>query len=202
MVDGSVSIVEPAPMSVILDGKEHRVGLFERTKTGGYVITYSDADTGAPMVRTFSQNDPAIKFHAPETIVRKLGKEYTEIIPVNDQAFLGDRTYRNAWVITASELVVDMPKARELHRGYMRTARESRLAQLDIDYLRGMEAVVASGFVREAPEQASLADIAAQKQTLRDIPQMPEIEAAETPEDLKKVWPPELGPNPTLNQAS
>lgn len=95
-----------------------------------------------------------------------------------------DREYRNAWTSDGRKITHDMAKARDLHREKMRRARKPRLEQLDLDYLRADELGDAKG-KREA---------VAKKQALRDVTEHPDIAAAQTIEDLKKVWPEILGP--------
>lgn len=89
-----------------------------------------------------------------------------------------DRTFRDAWT-DAGSVVVDMPKARELHKDTLRRLRAPLLAALDVDYQRA----------DELNDTAAKQDIAARKQALRDVTADPAIEAAKTPEELKAVMP-------------
>jgi hypothetical protein len=91
-----------------------------------------------------------------------------------------DRTFRLAWRKNGMTFSVDMPKAREVWRNKMREARAPLLAALDIQALRAVE-----GGTSGAP----LADIAAKKRALRDAPADPAIDAAQTPDELRAVWP-------------
>ena len=101
-----------------------------------------------------------------------------------------DRTYRNAWVFDhdAKAFSHDMPKAREIHKGFMRAARAPLLSALDVAYARADEKGQAGA--------ADKAQIAAQKQALRDVTADAGIAAATTPDELKGVWPSILGPKP------
>lgn len=81
-----------------------------------------------------------------------------------------DRTFRNAWT---HELLVDMPKAREIHMNRIRAVRDAKIEELDIETLKGK-------------------DVQAQKQVLRDIPQKFDLSKANTPNELKVLWPVEL----------
>lgn len=92
-----------------------------------------------------------------------------------------DRTFRGAWSDETPELVVDvdMAKARSIVRDGIRVARAPRLAELDTASLRAME----SDNVDEVKR------IAAEKQVLRDAPADPAIDKAETPEQLRAMWP-------------
>ena len=74
-------------------------------------------------------------------------------------------------------ITIDMNKAREIHRDRMRAARAPKLDVLDIAYQRAHET------------GSNTTEIVAQKQALRDVTKIPGIEAAQTPESLKAVWP-------------
>lgn len=86
-----------------------------------------------------------------------------------------DRTFRNAWTLHNSTITHDMAKAREIHRDRLRRERAPKLSALDIEFQRALEA----GSDTKA--------ITAKKQVLRDAPNDPRIDAAQTVEDLKKV---------------
>jgi hypothetical protein len=74
-------------------------------------------------------------------------------------------------------ITVNMEKARNIHREKMRAARTPLLAALDVAFQRALE------------QNANTATIVAQKQALRDVTSDPAIEAAQTVEELKAVWP-------------
>jgi len=61
----------------------------------------------------------------------------------------------------------------------MREARAPLLADLDVAYQRA----------DEAEDQGAKRVIATRKKALRDITELPEIEAATTAEELKLIWP-------------
>ena len=94
-----------------------------------------------------------------------------------------DRTFRNAW---KPDLSTDMPKAREIWRNKIRAARKPKLEALDAEYIRADET---GDHIRKQV-------IVVEKQALRDLPQNPVIELAQTPEDLKTLWPEILGVPP------
>lgn len=93
-----------------------------------------------------------------------------------------DRAYRNGWTLAGGKVAHDMAKCRELHREKLRQARAPRLAVLDVDYQRADEA----GDARRKQE------IARAKQELRDITALAEIDAAQTVDELKAIWPASL----------
>lgn len=81
-------------------------------------------------------------------------------------------------------ITLNMAKARDIHRQRLREARAPLFSALDVAFQRAME----SG--------ADTSAIVAQKQELRDVTNHPAIEAAQTAEELKAVWPDFLGPKP------
>lgn len=78
---------------------------------------------------------------------------------------------------------INMDKAREIHRNYMRAARAELMPALDVDFQRA----------QEANDSNKIKEIATKKQNLRDVTADPLIDAGKTPEELKAVWPKVLG---------
>ena len=74
-------------------------------------------------------------------------------------------------------ITVNMAKARDIHRAKMREARAPILAALDVQFQRALET------------NADTTSIVAKKQALRDVTVDPAIDAAQTTEELKAVWP-------------
>jgi hypothetical protein len=98
---------------------------------------------------------------------------------INESDIPKDRTYRRALTIKDGGITVDMPKAREIHRQNMRIERAPLLAALDVDYQRA----------DESSNKELKASIASQKQALRDVTKLAAIDEAQTPDELKQVWP-------------
>ena len=71
---------------------------------------------------------------------------------------------------------IDMAKAREIHRTNIRRARESKLAELDVEFQRALETSV------------STTDVVAKKQALRDAPAAVGITTAANTTELKAQW--------------
>tara|TARA_Y100000401_G_scaffold87640_1_gene73134 strand:- start:43 stop:300 length:258 start_codon:yes stop_codon:yes gene_type:complete len=71
---------------------------------------------------------------------------------------------------------VDMAKAREIHKTNIRTAREPKLAALDVEFQKALET------------GASTTDIVAKKQALRDAPADSGIDSASDTNALKAQW--------------
>jgi hypothetical protein len=84
-----------------------------------------------------------------------------------------DRYFRKAWRFDGAGVAVDMPQARTVHMDNIRSKRDEKLKELDIEQLKGV-------------------DVSAQKQVLRDIPQTFDLTGAATPDELKTLWPPEV----------
>jgi hypothetical protein len=94
-----------------------------------------------------------------------------------------DRTYRDAWAdVGTAALVHDLTKAKQIHRTHLRVARQPKLDALDVAYQKA----------DEAGDKAEKKRVAAAKQALRDLPAHPAIDAAQTIEDLRAVWPEDL----------
>lgn len=88
--------------------------------------------------------------------------------------------FRAAWIATSSGCTVDMPKARLLRMGRIRTERDRRLVTSDGPYLRAVE------------RGEDVTALKAYRQALRDIPQKTELTVAATPEALAALeaqWP-------------
>ena len=71
---------------------------------------------------------------------------------------------------------VDMAKAREIHKNNIREARAPKLAELDIEFQKALEA------------SADTSAIVSKKQALRDAPADSGIAAASDADALKAQW--------------
>ena len=76
-------------------------------------------------------------------------------------------------------ITVDMGIARDIWRAKIRAERDRHFKDLDVAYQRA----------DEIGDAVWKADIVSQKNVLRDAPAAAEIEAANTPEELKAFWP-------------
>ena len=97
---------------------------------------------------------------------------------VRDAASLtvpADRTFRGAWQFNGAAVEIDMAAAKEIHKDNLRQERKPRLEALDVAYMKALEAGTGA------------AEIAAQKETLRNITDDARIAAATTPEELKAL---------------
>lgn len=137
-------------------------------------IVYTRYDGGISIVSLAADTDAAL--------VRALAKIPVDSLNptvVEDTIIPTDRTFRNAWKAGIGVIEYDMPKCRDIWRNRMRVARAPKLAVLDAEYLRA----------DERGDTAEKQRIAAEKKKLRDVTIDPRIEAAQTPEVLKLIWP-------------
>ena len=71
---------------------------------------------------------------------------------------------------------IDMAKAKEIHKKNIRSAREPKLADLDVEFNKALET------------SADTATIVSKKQALRDAPADSDIESAADAAALKAQW--------------
>ena len=86
-----------------------------------------------------------------------------------------DRTFRGAWTFNGNAVEIDMTAALAIHKDNLRAERAPRLAALDVAYMKALEAGTGA------------AEIAAQKETLRNITDDARLAAATTPDALKAL---------------
>tara|TARA_Y100001963_G_scaffold125667_1_gene177454 strand:- start:227 stop:685 length:459 start_codon:yes stop_codon:yes gene_type:complete len=105
------------------------------------------------------------------------------IIPTEDVPT--DDTFFDAWKFESNKIMTDMTKAKELHKQKIREARETKLAELDIEFQKAQET------------SADTSTIVSKKQALRDAPADSAINAASDEAALKSQWNTSiLGPSP------
>ena len=71
---------------------------------------------------------------------------------------------------------IDMAKAREIHKTYIRVARAPKLQELDVEFQKALET------------STDTSAIVAKKKALRDAPSDSAIDAATTETELKATW--------------
>ena len=71
---------------------------------------------------------------------------------------------------------INMTKAKEIHKNFIREARAPKLADLDVEFQKALET------------GSDTAAIVSKKQALRDAPADSTIEAAKTDAELKAQW--------------
>lgn len=89
-----------------------------------------------------------------------------------------DNSYIRAWVLNNDnkKIEIDMIKARDVVRKRIRFARERHLQKLDVEFQRALET------------NQNTEEIVNKKQVLRDAPEDPRIDAAQTVEELESLW--------------
>lgn len=140
-------------------------------------IVYERPDGGLSIV------SPAPKNHLEKVFGRMTDEQYRthvyersipadakNVREVTDDEIPQDRHFRNAWKLNGTKIDVDLEKAREIHMNEIRKLRDKKLAELDIETLKGK-------------------DVQVQKQILRDLPQKYDLTIAKTPERLKTMIP-------------
>lgn len=185
--DGSgIQIIQVIAQKVrFADGKEMPV----RLSDGKILVGWSDEGERQKYLLDVTRGKYVFAYPTPEECVAKWHPDHPQPVNLNGKRQItpadipADRTFRAAWKDVATKIDIDMPKARDIWRDRMRVARAPKLAALDAAYLRA----------DEAGDALLKRTIAAQKQVLRDVTTLPAIEAAKTPEELKAVWPAELG---------
>lgn len=103
-------------------------------------------------------------------------KEDEDCRVVNSEDLPSDRMFRDAWTIDGT---IDLYQAKEIWKDKIRNARERRLKELDITWMKAIE----KGHMEEA------ASIARLKQELRDITKREELNDATSIEEIKSFWP-------------
>lgn len=172
--DGTCAVTHPCPDA---RGTDVRPGLPVVSKKTGK-ITHLPGDVygadGTLAVRGLGREETEEEFLTRVANHVASGREWRI---ADADALPADRTFRNAWTddLDTDTVDVDMGRARDVHRAALRRARKSLLEALDVEFIRAVEDGDAQAVTR----------IAARKKQLRDVTKHPEIEAAETPDDLK-----------------
>ena len=144
--------------------------VFTRPDGGMSVVT--------PALNTFGEAEGFTEASAEKRAWDKLPKDAINPRWADASEVPTDRSFRNAWG-DSGKVVVNMPKAREIHKEHLRQKRAPLLAALDIEYQRA----------DERGDAALKAQIAAKKQALRDVTKHLAITAAKTPDELKAAIP-------------
>ena len=114
--------------------------------------------------------------HTLDEIKAKCCPSGKTIYTVDKSTIPTDRSFRDAWTYTDSAFGIDMAKAKEIHKGNIRIAREDKLRELDIEFTKALE----SG--------TNTSDIGTKRQALRDAPADSAIDAATDEAGLKAQW--------------
>lgn len=105
--------------------------------------------------------------------IKRSNIDFVSFQIADDSELPTDRTFRNAWArCPVNKIKVDMDKARDIHMGRIRAARNERLVELD--------------------KRKYGSEYDAERQKLRDLPATFDLSKAQTPDELKALWPDEL----------
>ena len=95
---------------------------------------------------------------------------------IMDDSKLPNNKYIKSWNLNNGSVEIDMTIARNTFRNKVRNARMRNLSDLDVQFQRALET------------GANTEEIVTKKQTLRDLPEDPRINAAQTTEELDSLW--------------
>ena len=98
------------------------------------------------------------------------------IYTVDKSVIPAEDGFYEAWTYTDSGFGINMTKAKEIHKTNIRSAREPKLAALDIEFQKALET------------SADTSAIVSKKQALRDAPADSGITSASTIDELKSQW--------------
>lgn len=118
------------------------------------IIIYNEPDTNATCV-VYPAPGVAI-----ETVIASAVPQGATHM-VMDEADLPDRYFRNAWTFDGASVDVDIEAAKEIQREHWRALRKSKMAALDLEFMRAIE------------QGLPTTDIAAAKNALRDVTDTP-----------------------------
>jgi hypothetical protein len=121
-------------------------------------------------------SDEYMKSHSIYELVEKDLNDTSDYI-VKDSIDDIDLEYSDAYKLSNNIVSIDFNKFKEIHKDKWRAARKPLLEKLDVEFMRAVESA----------DGARQAEIAAQKQALRDVTLTP-IDGT-TPEAIKAVWP-------------
>lgn len=132
-----------------------------------------------PVKNTFPFPEAITDAAAEERAWNTLPSEALNPTWISRDQIPGDRTFRNGWEAKDGSISFNLDKCKEIHRDKLRRLRAPKLLVLDVQYM----------LADERGDVTTKREIAAQKQVLRDITALPEIEAAKTPDELKRILP-------------
>lgn len=101
----------------------------------------------------------------------------TDVRIVDAAAIPVDRTFRNAWRVNGSGVYCEMVAAKGIARDMLRAERVERFKTIDGQWMRAMG----------RGDTAAASAIEAKRETLRNWPADPRIEACGAPDELKAV---------------
>jgi hypothetical protein len=134
------------------------------------IIAYNNAGSLGVIIPVLDNESKITEFASANV---EAGVEY---IIIDNSELPKDQTFRDALEVSGG-IKFNADKAKAIWKNKWREARKSKLASLDIDFMRSVE----SG------DQAKQIEIAGKKQSLRDVTLIEIL--GTTPEEIKSVWP-------------
>lgn len=178
--DGGVSVVVPIRKITDVNLTDEQIyrRAYDRVLRDMDPMPYYRDVVSEKLGRTPS--DAEVQAYMDQRNIKPLDASNPQTITASD--IPADRTFREAWEHGGNKILVNMPRARDIHLGRIREARNKALADMDIETIKAMG----------QGDNKALVDVEAQKQVLRDIPQTIDLDQANTPEELRAIWPKEL----------
>jgi hypothetical protein len=144
-----------------------------------YAIEMNDGSVA--IMETFGDIDPA------KEVKRWPAGESAKVVSINEideSRMPASRELRNAWEFVEGVVRHNMTRAADMQMDSIRQVRNARLSALDKEVLAALG----------KNDLTAIAEIEAQKEILRDIPQTyaDTFSSAKTIDDLKAIWPVEL----------
>jgi len=171
--EGDLGILIPSPNAVI-----EEIGMEE------YIENYTVEIDGelVPSTKTSWREVKTQRILTIDEIAQKDLPAGTEYKIINASELPQDRFYRDAWVYASDKVVVDLPKARNVHLNKIRARRNEKFIEL------GFPVKLDSSLEKAIIPEETRAIL----QALRDIPQVLDLSEVNTLEELTALWPEQL----------
>ena len=124
--------------------------------------------------------DDQYEGHIARIHTESLPNDIIKISQIEEEDIPTDREFRDAWVCNDSKVEHDLDKAKDIQLARIRAIRETKFAELDKQVLIAIEA------------GNDFADLAKEKQKLRDITEPLKQLVPESIDDIKSAFPQEL----------
>jgi hypothetical protein len=114
-----------------------------------------------PVINTFGEIEGFTEEQAEQRAWSKLPVDAINPRFVENSEIPIERNFRDAWVDSATEINIDMDKARSIHLERIRIKRNAELSKLDIEAIKA----------QDTEDLETLSQIRLRKQELRDLPE-------------------------------
>ena len=176
------------------DFNRSEIAKYDQLKTKlCYLLKRDDGRVSIVMVDTPKDGQDAV------IELLKKGMVFTSVKIVDPKIlikmYMRNNDFRDAWKLNGDNLDVHLPTARDIHLDRIKTRRAEYLGYqkgTDWKMIRQLEATVKMLLEHLGLDDSAFRDLASERQKLRDVTKTIDLESAETPEQLKAVWPEEL----------